>query len=141
MFTSKPLTAMNSRFSDHQCQIVAYLVLIVLAILLTMIPSHSAAAAESKRKVVEWTFPTSESSAEIESKLHTLENEIISRYQWQVEWQGSDLDIQGKLFDAILQYAEGSVSVRMEMEPTLYVLKRLVRSAFESELRKHLQLL
>ena len=133
---------MNSRFSDRKCHLIAYVALVIQAILLILQLSAGAAeSAGSDRKEVEWTFATSESPNEIGEKLHALESEIIAKYHWQVQWQASDVTIEGKFFDARLRYENGSLLVQMQMEPALHVFKGTIRRAFEKELRKHLELL
>jgi len=130
---------MNARFTDRQCQLIAYLVMIILALLL--VSQRSASGADSDRKVVEWTFTTSEAPADITEKLRAIESEIVAKYRWQVAWQQADVSIQGKFFDACVQCTEGCLCVRMELEPALYAFKGTIRRAFEKELRKHLALL
>ena len=130
---------MNARFTDRHCQLIAYLIMIILALLL--VSQRSAHGAESDRKVVEWTFATSEAPADVANKLRAIESEIVSKYNWQVLWEQADVSIQGKFFDACVQCTDGCLCVRMELEPTLYAFKGTIRRAFENELRKHLALL
>ena len=130
---------MNARFSERHCQLIAYLVMIILALLL--VSQRPARGAEPDRKVVEWTFTTSEDPADVTHKLRALESEVISKYNWQILWQQSDVSIQGKFFDACVQCTDGCLCVRMELEPSLYAFKGTIRRAFENELRKHLALL
>ncbi len=130
---------MNARFSERHCQLIAYLVMIILALLL--VSKRPARGAEPDRKVVEWTFTTSEDPADVTHKLRALESEVISKYNWQILWQQSDVSIQGKFFDACVQCTDGCLCVRMELEPSLYAFKGTIRRAFENELRKHLALL
>ena len=130
---------MNARFSERHCQLIAYLVMIILALLL--VSKRPARGAEPDRKVVEWTFTTSEDPADVTHKLRALESEFISKYNWQILWQQSDVSIQGKFFDACVQCTDGCLCVRMELEPSLYAFKGTIRRAFENELRKHLALL
>jgi len=130
---------MNAKFSDRHCQLIAYLIMIILALLL--VSQRPASGAESDRKVVEWTFSTSETPADVTQKLRAIESEIVAKYDWQVAWQRADVSIHGKFFDACVQCTNGCLCVRMELEPTLYAFKGTIRRAFENELRKHLALL
>ena len=116
---------------------------IALAAIATIfaLPASSDAASDSDRKVVEWTFDAEESSEEIESQLRALEAEVLAKYQWQVEWAESELEIIGKFFDGTVEFSEGHLRVRMEMGSTLYLFRGTIRDAFEKELEKYLHLI
>ncbi len=104
-------------------------------------PVQASDSGASDRKTVQWKFPTSAAPTDITAKLRALEREIVGKYSWQVEWHNSDIAIQGKLFDARVKYAQGTLCVHVELDPALAAFQGTIRRTFEKELRKHFALL